>query len=162
RGKALGIYSSVSGLALIAGPTVGGAIAEGLAWQWIFWINIPIGAVVIPLVLKRIPESFGPRARLDIPGIALVTGAALGGGWGLHRGRRAQPGGDRVARCRPRAGSRLRRLRAGHARADGADAAVPLPRLLGRNRGELPVLCIDVRRAVLPAAVPTGGAGPRT
>ena len=89
RGKALGIYSSVSGLALIAGPTVGGAIAEGLAWQWIFWINIPIGAVVIPLVLKRIPESFGPRARLDIPGIALVTGAALGVVWGLMRGNAA-------------------------------------------------------------------------
>jgi EmrB/QacA subfamily drug resistance transporter len=89
RGKALGIYSSVSGLALIAGPAVGGAIAEGLAWQWIFWINIPIGLVVIPLVLSRIPESFGPRARLDVPGLVLVTGAALGVVWGLMRGNNA-------------------------------------------------------------------------
>jgi EmrB/QacA subfamily drug resistance transporter len=89
RGKALGIFSSVSGLALIAGPAVGGAIAEGLAWQWIFWINIPIGAVVIPLVLARIPESFGPRARLDIPGLTLVTGAALSVVWGLMRGNEA-------------------------------------------------------------------------
>jgi EmrB/QacA subfamily drug resistance transporter len=89
RGKALGIFSSVSGLALIAGPAVGGAIAEGLAWQWIFWINIPIGAVVIPLVLARIPESFGPPARLDMAGLALVTGAALGVVWGLMRGNEA-------------------------------------------------------------------------
>jgi EmrB/QacA subfamily drug resistance transporter len=89
RGKALGIYSSVNGLALIAGPAVGGAIAEGLAWQWIFWINIPIGAVVIPLVLARVPESFGPPARLDIGGLVLVTGAALGVVWGLMRGNEA-------------------------------------------------------------------------
>jgi EmrB/QacA subfamily drug resistance transporter len=89
RGKALGIYSSVSGLALIAGPAVGGAIAQGLAWQWIFWINLPVGAVVIPLVLRRIPESFGPPARLDMPGLALVTGAALGVVWGLMRGNEA-------------------------------------------------------------------------
>jgi EmrB/QacA subfamily drug resistance transporter len=89
RGKALGIFSSVSGLALIAGPAVGGAIAEGLAWQWIFWINVPIGAVVIPLVLARIPESFGTPARLDLGGLTLVTGAALGVVWGLMRGNEA-------------------------------------------------------------------------
>ena len=53
RGTALGIFSGVVGLALIAGPVVGGAIAEGIAWQWIFWLNIPIGLVVIPLVLGR-------------------------------------------------------------------------------------------------------------
>jgi EmrB/QacA subfamily drug resistance transporter len=90
RGKALGVFSSVSGLALIAGPAVGGAIAEGLAWQWIFWINVPLGAVVIPLVLARVPESFGAPARLDIPGLALVTGAALGVVWGLMRGNAAE------------------------------------------------------------------------
>jgi EmrB/QacA subfamily drug resistance transporter len=89
RGKALGIFSSVSGLALIAGPAVGGAIAQGLAWQWIFWINIPIGFIVVPLVLARTPESFGPAARLDMPGLAMVTGAALGVVWGLMRGNNA-------------------------------------------------------------------------
>jgi EmrB/QacA subfamily drug resistance transporter len=89
RGKALGIYSGVTGLALIAGPAVGGAITGGLAWQWIFWINIPIGLLVIPLVLGRIPESFGPRAPVDVPGLALVTGAALGVVWALMRGNDA-------------------------------------------------------------------------
>ena len=89
RGRALGIFSSVTGLALIAGPVVGGAIAQGLAWQWIFWINLPIAAIVIPLAARRIDESFGPSATLDIPGIALVAGSALGLAWGLMRGNSA-------------------------------------------------------------------------
>jgi len=89
RAKALGLFSGVTGLALIAGPLVGGAVAEGLAWPWIFWLNIPIGLVAIPLVHRRIPESFGPGTGLDLPGVALVTGAALGAVWGLLRGNTA-------------------------------------------------------------------------
>ena len=89
RARALGIFSSVSGLALIAGPAVGGAITEGFAWQWIFWINIPIGLMAIPLVLSRIPESTGSSAPLDIGGIALAAGAALGVVWGLMRSNNA-------------------------------------------------------------------------
>jgi EmrB/QacA subfamily drug resistance transporter len=89
RAKALGIFSSVAGLALIAGPAVGGAITQGFSWQWIFWINIPIGLVVIPLALRRIPESYGPRARFDLGGIALAAGAALGLAWGLMRANTA-------------------------------------------------------------------------
>src|SRR5262249_60491122 len=58
RGKALGVFSGLTGLALIAGPVVGGAVAESIAWQWIFWINIPIGLIAIALVRSRIPESF--------------------------------------------------------------------------------------------------------
>src|SRR6266404_3663302 len=60
RGKALGMFSGVTGLALIAGPVAGGGVAEGLAWPWIFWINIPIGLLTIPFVLIRIRESRGP------------------------------------------------------------------------------------------------------
>ncbi len=82
RARALGIFSGLTGLALLAGPVVGGAIVQGLAWQWIFWLNVPIGLVLIPLALKRIPESFGPDAALDIPGLALVTAAAIGVVWG--------------------------------------------------------------------------------
>jgi EmrB/QacA subfamily drug resistance transporter len=89
RGRALGIFSGVTGLALIAGPVVGGAIAEGIAWQWIFWLNVPIGLLTIPLARSRIPESFGSDTSLDIPGLALVTGAALGLVWGLVRGNGA-------------------------------------------------------------------------
>jgi EmrB/QacA subfamily drug resistance transporter len=86
RGRALGIFGGINGIALIVGPIVGGAIAEGLAWQWIFWINVPIGLVLIPLARRRIAESFGPRARLDIAGVLLVTGSALGLVWALMRG----------------------------------------------------------------------------
>jgi EmrB/QacA subfamily drug resistance transporter len=89
RGKALGIFSGLTGLALIAGPVLGGVVAEGIAWQWIFWINIPIGLVAIPLARSRIPESFGPATAVDIPGVVLVTGAALGLVWGLMRGNNA-------------------------------------------------------------------------
>ncbi len=89
RGRALGIFSGVTGVALIAGPVVGGAVAQGLAWQWIFWINLPIAIIVIPLVAQRIEESFGPKTALDVPGLALVAGSALGLAWGLMRGNSA-------------------------------------------------------------------------
>jgi EmrB/QacA subfamily drug resistance transporter len=89
RGKALGMFASITGLALIVGPAIGGAIAAGFAWQWIFWINLPIGLVIVPLALRRIPESFGPPARLDMAAIVLVTGAALAIVWALMRGNHA-------------------------------------------------------------------------
>jgi EmrB/QacA subfamily drug resistance transporter len=89
RGKALGIFSGLTGLALIAGPVAGGAVAEGIAWQWIFWINIPIGLITVPLALSRIRESFGPGTAIDILGVVLVTGAALGVVWGFMRGNNA-------------------------------------------------------------------------
>jgi EmrB/QacA subfamily drug resistance transporter len=89
RGKAMGMFAGITGLAVLGGPVVGGAIAQGAAWQWIFWLNVPIGLAAIPLVLRRIPESYGRRARLDLGGLALVTGAALGIVWGLVRGNQA-------------------------------------------------------------------------
>jgi EmrB/QacA subfamily drug resistance transporter len=85
RAKALGIFSAATGLALIAGPVAGGAIAEGFAWQWIFWINLPIGLIVIPLIRRHIRESVGPGTGVDIVGLMLVTAAAMGVVWGLMR-----------------------------------------------------------------------------
>jgi EmrB/QacA subfamily drug resistance transporter len=89
RARALGIFGSISGLALITGPVVGGFIAQGLAWQWIFWLNVPIGLLVVALVLGRVRESFGPRTPLDLGGLLSVSGAALGLVWGLVRGNSA-------------------------------------------------------------------------
>jgi EmrB/QacA subfamily drug resistance transporter len=86
RAKALGIFSSVSGLATLGGPLVGGAITQGLDWQWIFWLNVPIGIILIPLVVTRIEESFGAPAPLDPGGLLLITGGGLGLVWGLVRG----------------------------------------------------------------------------
>ena len=96
RGKAMGAFAGITGLAVLGGPVVGGAIAQGAAWQWIFWLNVPIGLAAIPLVLRRIPESHGRRAPLDLGGLALVTGAALGIVWGLVRGNQAGWGGVEV------------------------------------------------------------------
>jgi MFS family permease len=89
RGKALGWFSSLTGLALILGPVVGGAIAQGLVWQWIFWVNVPIALVVIPLARQRLDESFGSDAAIDFPGVVLVTGAALGLVYGIMGGNAA-------------------------------------------------------------------------
>ncbi len=96
RGKALGLFSGISGLAVLAGPVVGGAITGGLAWQWIFWINVPIGVLVVALVLRYLPENFGPRTPLDLVGLLLVTGAAGGVVWALMRGNRASWGSVEV------------------------------------------------------------------
>jgi EmrB/QacA subfamily drug resistance transporter len=89
RARALGIFGGVTGLALIAGPVLGGAIAEGFAWQWIFWINVPIGLVMLVLVRMRIPESHGPSAALDIGGLVLVSGAGFCVVWGVMSGNSA-------------------------------------------------------------------------
>ncbi|HUA07281.1 MAG TPA: DHA2 family efflux MFS transporter permease subunit [Solirubrobacteraceae bacterium] len=89
RARALGIFSGITGIAVLGGPVIGGAITQGIAWQWIFWINVPIGLLTIPVVLRRVEESFGPRSAPDIAGLALVTGAALGVVWGLVRGNSA-------------------------------------------------------------------------
>jgi EmrB/QacA subfamily drug resistance transporter len=89
RGRALGAFSGAAGLAVLAGPVVGGAIVQGISWQWIFWLNVPVGLLVIPLVLSRMEESYGPRATLDVGGLLLVSGAALGLVWGLVRGNSA-------------------------------------------------------------------------
>jgi len=89
RGWATGIYGGVTGLAATVGPVIGGAVTQGLAWEWIFWLNVPIGLVAIPLVLTRTPESLGPRAGLDVPGILTAAAAAFGLLWGLIRGNAA-------------------------------------------------------------------------
>ena len=57
RGVALGAWGGISGLAVALGPVVGGAIAQGIAWQWIFWLNVPIGVALVPLAWSRLTES---------------------------------------------------------------------------------------------------------
>jgi EmrB/QacA subfamily drug resistance transporter len=86
RGLALGAWGGIGGLAVAIGPLVGGAIVQGLSWQWIFWINVPIGLVLAPLAFFRLRESHGPSGRLDLPGLALASAGLLGIVWGLVRG----------------------------------------------------------------------------
>jgi EmrB/QacA subfamily drug resistance transporter len=86
RGLALGAQGGISGLAIAIGPLVGGAVVQGLSWQWIFWLNVPIGLVVVPLALARLSESTGPHRSLDLPGLALVSAGLFGIVFGLVRG----------------------------------------------------------------------------
>ena len=96
RGWALGIFFAATGLAVASGPLVGGAVVEGLAWQWIFWLNVPVGLLLVVPVLRGIPESHGPDKALDLPGLALVTLSVLGLVWGLVRGNQAGWGSPEV------------------------------------------------------------------
>jgi len=86
RGAAIGVLEGVSGLAVIAGPLIGGLIVGNLAWEWVFWVNVPIGLLAIPLVLVVVDESYGPDEALDLRGLALLTLAASAVVWGLVRG----------------------------------------------------------------------------
>ena len=85
RGAALGIWAGVSGLGVALGPFVGGAVVEGIAWQWIFWLNVPIGIVLVPLAWARLTESQGPAKTLDLPGLALVGTGLFGLTFGIVR-----------------------------------------------------------------------------
>jgi EmrB/QacA subfamily drug resistance transporter len=85
RGAAIGLWGGIAGLAIAAGPVVGGAVAGGLDWHWIFWLNVPVGLVLIPLTARRLTESFGPRPQLDVIGVVLAGIGALGVTWGLVR-----------------------------------------------------------------------------
>ncbi|MET9416387.1 DHA2 family efflux MFS transporter permease subunit [Streptomyces klenkii] len=83
RGVAYGIKGAVDGLAVAGGPLIGGTLTEHLAWQWIFWLNVPLGLALIPLARLRLQESHAPDARLDVPGTLLVSGGLFGIVYGL-------------------------------------------------------------------------------
>jgi EmrB/QacA subfamily drug resistance transporter len=89
RGTAIGLFSAVTGIAVACGPLVGGAVVDGLAWQWIFWLNVPVGLVAAPLVLRHVPEVRVPGSRLDLVGVTLLATGVLGVVWALVRGETA-------------------------------------------------------------------------
>ena len=85
RGAAIGLWGGITGLAVALGPVVGGAIVGGISWHWIFWLNVPVGLVLIPLSMSRLTESFGPRSQLDVVGLLLAAAGFFGITWGLVR-----------------------------------------------------------------------------
>ncbi len=85
RGMAIGIWSGVSGVAVALGPLVGGAVIQISSWHWIFWINVPIGIVLVPLTAVRLVESHGAAQRLDLRGLVLASAGLFGVVFGLVR-----------------------------------------------------------------------------
>ncbi|HZC40740.1 MAG TPA: DHA2 family efflux MFS transporter permease subunit, partial [Streptosporangiaceae bacterium] len=89
RGAAFGVWGAVAGVATIAGPTLGGLLVTAFDWRYIFFINVPIGAIVVALAFALVPGvKLGRRHRLDIPGVILASLALLGICYGLVEGQR--------------------------------------------------------------------------
>src|SRR5215208_1414007 len=77
RGMAIGIWAGVSALALAIGPLVGGLLTQHLSWNWIFFVNIPVGIIGVAASYAFIRESKDEtHVRLDVPGL-LTSGAGL-------------------------------------------------------------------------------------
>ena len=157
RGFAIGVWSGISGIAVALGPLVGGAMVQAASWHWIFWLNVPIGAALVPLAWRRLSESFGPVGR---------SGPA-GAGAGLSRPVRAglRPHPQPVARLDQHRGAgvpgrrrgpdrRLRHPGAPDQDADAADGVLRAARLRGHQRGVAVDVLRDVRLDLLPEPVP--------
>ncbi|MEV0439065.1 DHA2 family efflux MFS transporter permease subunit [Streptomyces spectabilis] len=86
RGMAYGIWGAVNGLAVASGPLIGGTLTEHASWQWIFWLNVPLGIALLPLARLRLTESHGTGARLDAAGTLLASGGLFGIVYALIRG----------------------------------------------------------------------------
>lgn len=84
RGRAIGLWSGLGGVATAAGPLLGGYLVAAASWRWIFVINLPVGAAVLLFSLRHVPESQDPEARgLDVAGAVLAMVALAGFTYGL-------------------------------------------------------------------------------
>src|SRR5438874_9716699 len=89
RGGVFAIYGVIAGLAVVAGPTVGGLLVTHFGWRSIFTVNLPIGVITFSLAMLLIPDLRpGRRHRLDLAGVALATAGLLGVIFGLIEGQR--------------------------------------------------------------------------
>jgi EmrB/QacA subfamily drug resistance transporter len=86
RGAAIAALGALAGLAIAIGPLVGGLVVEAADWYWIFWLNVPIGLVLVPLALRVLPDSRGPAGPVDVVGIGLATVGLAGVVFGVIAG----------------------------------------------------------------------------
>jgi EmrB/QacA subfamily drug resistance transporter len=89
RGAAFGVWGAVAGVATIAGPTLGGLLVTVFDWRWIFFVNLPIGVLVLlvtPLIIPGVRH--GRRHRIDIGGVLLASAALLAICYGLVEGQK--------------------------------------------------------------------------
>jgi EmrB/QacA subfamily drug resistance transporter len=96
RGAIVGVWGGISGLGVAVGPLIGGAVTQGLSWHWVFWVNVPVGVAAVIGARLGLAESRGPRTRLDIPGLVLVSAGAAALIWALVQGSQAGWTGTRV------------------------------------------------------------------
>ena len=158
RGWAMGIFGSVSALAVVVGPVLGGAITQGIAWQWIFWLNVPMSCslsrwrcATLTRVTGRAPHWTYPAWRWASARRWGWCGAGCG-----QLGRLGQPRGRRGARGGRGAGRGVHRLGTACPRADAADALVRHPGLLRGQRRGLPPERVADRDGLLHGPVPAG------
>jgi EmrB/QacA subfamily drug resistance transporter len=85
RGAVLGAWGGIGGLGAAVGPLLGGGLTTWVGWQWIFWINVPLGLALVPLAMLRLRESHGPHRTLDLRGVALSGAGLLGIVWAVIR-----------------------------------------------------------------------------
>jgi EmrB/QacA subfamily drug resistance transporter len=89
RGAAFGVWGAVAGVATIAGPTLGGLLVTVFDWRWIFYVNLPIGVIVLLITPMIIPDlRLGRRHRIDIPGVLLASAGLLAICYGLVEGQK--------------------------------------------------------------------------
>ncbi|MGI5129520.1 MFS transporter [Pseudonocardia sp. CA-107938] len=131
RGTAIGMMEAGAGVAILAGPVVGGLITQLVGWEAIFWLNVPVGLVLLPLLLMAVPESTGRPTPVDVVGLTLVAGAVLAAMWGLSTGNLAGWTSPQVAAALVAAGLLAIAFLAWERRA----AHPLLPPHLLRNRG---------------------------
>ena len=159
RGTAIGILEGVTGLAVIAGPVMGGAISHWLAWQWIFWINVPVALVAIFVVHVVVEETFGPDKTIDLAGLVLVSIAATATVLVARSGKHRWMGECRID-CRggdrSRRGDGLCRVGAPGAGTDAAETSVSVSELPAWRRHRVLRGRVAVRRGVLHGPVSPG------
>ncbi|GAB6898063.1 MFS transporter [Kineosporia succinea] len=83
RNLAVGVWGAVNGIGIAIGPLAGGLVISGLDWHWIFWLNVPIGLLAVPLVLWAIDESHGEEQELNVASLVTVVGAVVVAVWGI-------------------------------------------------------------------------------
>lgn len=86
RPLAIGIWGGITGLGVATGPLVGGAVVEGWSWEAIFWINVPVGIIALPLALFALPNTYGEKMRADVVGVLLAGLGVLGLVYGIVSG----------------------------------------------------------------------------
>jgi EmrB/QacA subfamily drug resistance transporter len=89
RPRAMGMFSSLTGLAVLSGPVIGGLLVDSLGWRWVFWVNVPLCVATAFLARLRIQSNDRVASRVDWPGVALLTIAMTAIVWGLSEGNAA-------------------------------------------------------------------------